>query len=505
MSSMQMTGWSELTEKGRMAEAKAGAGDAFKEAKSSIERMATKSDFGLLPNLLKKRAAARALTQIWMEDSQLGRLLFNQTLIEYLISAQRPRLGRLALLNLITIFFQRFDELDKPKVNEDDVSLFSLVSQVIKNQLGLFPNRDDGANDVLQALGQNSNWIFSIVGPKNVVTKAISSGEDLDAYLEKVGIKDIVKGRFGDICRSHYYLQTLKEIPVGSDHQVVTELQKSSVYKSPYQDDKTIGVAALEIIIDRSTEAPGELWENFVLKLAGDPRISSTAQLFREWWIPLGEERVQKVRGWLAKADLKLFLRALEEYGIQSGNIEVQRMYPARKLFLEGLLKQGIIRNSRLMLGFKAASFVQRILEDDQLNSYVELTGELRDKSVIYLDCGDFHLIEGSHSFKLWGYLAQPSLVTDYSITRMNHTQLTKVIPIDYRRNNPGLRYIDVTHNSQWQSKIINFLAENGIGLELEKLFTPKQYTSYKRKHGIPVVRQRRQSPGIAPPSSIIR
>ena len=313
--------------------------------------------------------------------------------------------------------------------------------------------------------------------------------------MEKVGIKDIVKGRFGDICRSHYYLQTLKEIPVGSDHQVVAELQKTSVYKAPYQDDKTIGVAALEIIIDRSNETPGELWESFVLKLAGDPRISSTAQLFREWWIPLGEERIQKVRSWLAKADLKLFLRALEEYGIQSGNTELQRMYPARKTFLEGLLKQGVIRNSRLMLGATAERIVKQIMEEDQLTSYVRLRDSgMKDKSVIYLDCGDFYLIEGSHMFKIWAYLKQPYLVTDYSKTTLSHWELTGLIPSRYLAENPGLRFAEVIHNKQWQSKIIKFLADNGVSLEIEKLFTAKDYREFLRKHGIPVIKPRRRN-----------
>src|SRR5690606_33067965 len=113
------------------------------------------------------------------------------------------------------------------------------------------------------------------------------------------------------------------------------ELQKQSVAKAPFEGTRRIGHVALEILIDRSGQEASEAWQEFIINLAGDPRIASSALNYREWWQPLGEERIQKVRGWLSKEDLRLFLRAVEQYGIEAQNDELQRMFPARKIFLE--------------------------------------------------------------------------------------------------------------------------------------------------------------------------
>ncbi|MEN1388145.1 EH signature domain-containing protein, partial [Pseudomonas aeruginosa] len=132
------------------------------------------------------------------------------------------------------------------------------------------------------------------------------------------------------------------------------ELQKPAVSKAPYEGERRIGHVALEILIDRAGQEPGEVWQNFILNLAGDPRISRNSPNYREWWQFLGEERVQKVRGWLSKEDLRLFLQAVEQFGIETQNDDLQRMFPARKQFLEGLFKLKLIRNTRLLLGGRA-------------------------------------------------------------------------------------------------------------------------------------------------------
>ncbi|MEN1354777.1 EH signature domain-containing protein, partial [Pseudomonas aeruginosa] len=115
---------------------------------------------------------------------------------------------------------------------------------------------------------------------------------------------------------------------------------------------------------------------------AGDPRISRNSPNYREWWQFLGEERVQKVRGWLSKEDLRLFLQAVEQFGIETQNDDLQRMFPARKQFLEGLFKLKLIRNTRLLLGGRAQHSVKRILGKDVQTSLASMDGQMNDKAV---------------------------------------------------------------------------------------------------------------------------
>ncbi len=89
-------------------------------------------------------------------------------------------------------------------------------------------------------------------------------------------------------CRAHFYLETLRNLPLGAADPVLDELLKPSVAKAPFEGTRRIGHVALEILIDRAGQEPGDVWQNLILNLAGDPRISSTAANYREWWQPLG-------------------------------------------------------------------------------------------------------------------------------------------------------------------------------------------------------------------------
>ena len=258
---------------------------------------------------------------------------------------------------------------------------------------------------------------------------------------------------------------------------------------APYEGETLIGHAALEIVIDRVEGDVPEAWQNFVLDIAGDPRVASASARYRKWWQALGQSRIEKVRGWLSKLDLKLFLDAVEEYGFEARDPTLQRMFPARKRFLEGLLDEGLVSGTRLMLGSHAERIIKRILGENSGLSYAKLASGMADKAIIYIDCGRFYLVEGSHNFKLWVYLAKPAdILTDYNKIDFSHSQLTSRIPGLYRKQYGDLPYFSVSHHSMWQRRVFEFLGENGIGLDIEKFLIPSDYREYLSRFGLPYV-----------------
>lgn len=112
--------------------------------------------------------------------------------------------------------------------------------------------------------------------------------------------------------------------------------------------------------------------------------------------------------------------------------------------------------------------------------------------SIIYLDCGDFHIIEGSHNFKLWIYMGLPSeKLNDYSLSELNHFALTNSFPQEYKKNYPKGELMPIQHSpTSWQKNAIDFLTQNGIELDLEKLFYKDEYRRYVNRYGLPVVRK---------------
>lgn len=180
----------------------------------------------------------------------------------------------------------------------------------------------------------------------------------------------------------------------------------------------------------------------------------------------------------------------MEQYGNESGKEDLQRMFPARKTFLEGLFKLGLIRDTRLMLGGIAQQSVRRILGAEVKTNFARMDSSMSDKAVIYLDCNEFHLVEGSHSFKIHVYLAQPGpMIKSYDKKSFSNYDLRIELPKKYKQLYPRLGFEAITHGVGWQRKVFDFLAENGISLDIEQLLSKSEYRGYLSRYGMPAVR----------------
>lgn len=475
--------WNSLTSQTKKIADGAGQGEEYKALEQQINRYVMYDQKEKLKQILIKRKGVRVLTQLWIDKEEVRKNSLNEETIDY-IQAKHPKLGMLSLMNLISLVYRYFDALV-------DGNIFNRLTQWLKQQIEQrLKDRKNTSDTILSVLNQ-AKWLFDLTAPKALVNLAKQNHLDLNEQLKKLRLNELPQGRFLDICHAQYYLDTLKEIPVGEQHDVLHELLKQDVATMPFEEGKRIGHIALEIIIDRSAGAPSEIWQNFVLNLAGDPRIANTATNYRQWWKPIGESRVKAVTSWLAKEDLRLFLGAIEEYANYTGDEALNRMFPARKRFLEGLYEHGFVRNARLMLGNQAEHTVKRVLGKSLTTSYINLRG-MTQTSIIYLDCGDFHIIEGSHNFKLWIYMGLPSeKLNDYSLSELNHFALTNSFPQEFKKNYPKGELMPIQHSpTSWQKNAIDFLTQNGIELDLEKLFYKDEYRRYVNRYGLPVVRK---------------
>ena len=475
--------WSSLTVQTKKIADGAGQGEELKALEQQVNRYVMYDQKEKLKQVLIKRKGVRVLTQLWIDKEEVRKNSLNEETIDY-IQAKHSKLGMSSLMNLISLVYRYFDALV-------DGNIFNRLTQWLNHQIELrLKDRKNSSDTILSVLNQ-AKWLLDLTAPKALVNLAKQNHLDLNEQLKKLRLNELPQGRFLDICHAQYYLDTLREIAVGEQHDVLHELLKHDVATMPFEEGKRIGHIALEIIIDRSAGAPSEIWQNFVLNLAGDPRIANTANNYRQWWKPIGENRIKAVTSWLAKEDLRLFLGAIEEYANYIGDEALNRMFPARKRFLEGLYEHGFVRNARLMLGNQAELTVKRVLGKSLTTSYIKLRG-MAQTSIIYLDCGDFHIIEGSHNFKLWIYMGLPSeKLNDYSLSELNHFALTNSFPQEYKRNYPKGELMPIQHSpTSWQKNAIDFLTQNSVELDLEKLFDKDEYRRYINRYGLPVVKK---------------
>jgi len=449
---------------------------AFLKSSRTIFTKAREGLISEIPSLIKKSVDVRALTKLWITDGQLGDLFFkNCPVTEELLRAlyrPRPILSKLVIQQLLRLFFNRFDE-----VGDIEALILCLHTELDRNAKKL--NKSD-----LAKLIKNRKKIVSLDGPAWIAKQAIKKQTDLDAFIDDIGLNGFIDTRFYSLCQNHYYLEQLRTIKSGDNHPILKEIIKPAVYESPYKQTEMLGHEILRILIDRSPkESVDEQWQGIILTIAGDPRIAKASNRFQLWWGALGENRIKKVKAWLSKFNLMLFLKVLEDLGRVRGNAEMNRMFPARKKFLEGLYDLGLIEDSRLFINFRETGFLKKNYSEEQLPEYATVKTSLI--SLIYLKVGGKYIVEGTHNFKLWIFdeFDEDSPLLDYSINSYNLTQVRYKLESQYSSLLPNAAAI--VHAHGWQHKAIDAFNMLGITIPPEMVLIESEYKQYKRKYGL--------------------
>ncbi|MGF1862948.1 EH signature domain-containing protein [Photobacterium profundum] len=335
---------------------------------------------------------------------------------------------------------------------------------------------------------EHDHKLLSLDGPKWIAKQAIERDIDFDHWLADLGLERYANGRYLTAAKSIYYVEQLKDIPLGFDHPLLQEIQKKSVYESLYDSNHLLGHKVLTILIGRSASSHiSEAWLNVVLAIAGDPRVPSSNPRYIKWWKNIDSQLIQAVRGWLSRLDLKLFLEALEDFSYSSSNYELRRMYPSRKQFLEGMFDAGIITHTRLYMSRDATRYLKKNYDAKHLPNFSTVRDG--DKSIIYVQMNGVHMIEGSHSCYLWLYRElDPSMcVFNYNISSPTYSQLTSGINSQMTQLSSGAR-AKITHSPtgySWQRKALTELRSLGVKLTPKDVLSQEDYLNFKQRYGV--------------------
>ena len=482
--------WKDLAVKLERTAGSAGRSDYFEKAKKELSLLIQQKRLREIVAKLGSRLYARALVNIWLEEPRERKNSLVEEVLDGLVERQQ-RLSVLTLTCLINLYFQVFDYLDDTPRRQGKIR--EKLARMIKTQLAMRSDRQDSQK--YSALLRTPEEVLSLDAPKKIAVAARKKDLDLHEYMEKRGWEIAAQGRFLDVCQGIYYLDTLRNIPEGSRDTVLTELRKPEINKMPYEEDRRIGHEALKIVIDRAGDQTSDEWRDFVIDIAGDPRVTGSGS-FMHWWQPLGEERINKVRGWLSKLDIKVFLKALEDWSQSQNNEDIRRMLPARKQFIQGLYDSGWLHKSRLILGSKVAQALRSRLDREVRKIHFSNFNK-PDTAIIVMDCREFYIVEGSHSFRIWVYLAPPAknVMFNYSKNSFHHQELIHELPTTYEEEYPDLDYLAQRHypNVGWQHNVLSFLGRHGIRVNPEDVLTPSDYNKMLRGYSMPAVSSRKQ------------
>ncbi|WP_062529091.1 EH signature domain-containing protein [Demequina rhizosphaerae] len=440
-------------------------------------------DTAAVISLIRSSAYARALSWLWTEVDGDCRDSIGFRLVETLRTAHRKP-STLLVEQLAHVFFMRFDELDDLPGEQGGAAILDTLGTLLADgaSLGL-------ATTIAGAPVPLTHRNAPLAVAQTIRRKA----GDPEAAIVAMGLAPYEGGRYMELVRQHLFLEELRSMPVGATTDVLGEVTRPETYSKPHVRGRMLGHAALEILIDRAEhQYPGDAWRDAVLEVAGDPRLTYLDS-HTTWWAPLGSAREDRVASWLARADLKVFLDALEKFSNEGGAEGMERMLPPRKQMLEGLVDLGIVRRSRLFLG----DDVRRFAWKERLSASATLTGsQYSRRALLYLDCGDFHLIEGSHNTQLWTYLDTPSSrIVDPSTRSFVYQELTSELATGFELRwiarmgtEQGTGHTSIRHSGIWQSKFLEFLAAHGIAIDPEAILSRADYQNLRRLHGLPWV-----------------
>jgi hypothetical protein len=330
--------------------------------------------------------------------------------------------------------------------------------------------------------------LISTSGPKWVADQAIFNKKDFDQVIVELQLNKFQSGQYMELAQRIYYVEQLKAIPLNQPHELLIEVQKREVYNSPFNDADLIGHQVLNILIERApSENINESWLNVIMAIAGDPRIPLSHPKYIKWWNNIPDNLISKVKGWLSGLDLKLFLEALENFSNESFDPEMKRMYPSRKRFLEGLHDKKLIQNTRLYMSRKMSSYLKKNYKAEHLPNFSTIKDG--DKSIIYVDLGSAHLVEGSHICYLWLYKSLDPSATIFNYTKTQETYSGLTSGLNSKMWDKSCGSVEnITHNPinySWQRKAVGTLVDLSVPITMKDVLTDKDYSAYVRIFGV--------------------
>ncbi|MFT5700278.1 MAG: hypothetical protein ACI8ZB_003150 [Desulforhopalus sp.] len=451
-----------VTEKVRALAGKAGTGnETYNKAYSAVAASIRKNQD--LLSVIDKPIKIRALANLIGSEFQ-DRIDLSGDLLEK-INHLKPKPSSLFIENVYQHYLTKYDKLsDHPVVADWLKSAMAAKGLLTENQK--------------QILGSH--------GPHWLAGQCIKNKREFSNQIRHLNLQNYKAGRFLTIAKQIYFVKQLEGIPVNKPHEILEELQHSSVVEARYDETYLLGHKVLQILIARAPEhGIHDSWLNVIMGIAGDPRVPTTHSNYRKWWSALEPRFNRKVRGWVSRLDLRLFLEAIRDYSDQSGDYELKRMFPARKFFLEGLLNKQLITNTRLYLSSGAVSYLRRNYKKEHLPIFSRVDG---NRSIIHVELGGVHLIEGSHSCYLWIYpkMHESAIVFDYSETYVTYRSLTQGLSdAMYGKGTPSIA--NITHNPtnfSWQHRAIGELKSIGVNITARDVLPPEDYHDYLRRHG---------------------
>lgn len=469
--------WRALSDGARSLQARVGTGGVFKDYVGQAKALLQNFDLNEFRRASESRSMIRAFFHAWISEPELAATTLRIRTIEAL-SASKAGISRLGTMALIQMHLSYFDLVDSW-----EPGLFSAIEGAIRKAVAS-QNSNVKVADAVESVRKNPELVIHATAASNASRLVISGEHTIEGLMADLNLSGFDARRYRLLLHQEVFLRRIEQADPHGANGFLSEVSTDAVRKAPRLNGGFFGIDLLEALIKRPGSSPSLEWINAILDIGGDPRMSHSTD-WTTWWSPLDSSLRDTVINWLSNQDLELFLRTIEEFGKRTGNDMLQRMYPDRAKFLRGLQKSGLVRETRLFMPESARNFAGRTLPQRVLQTISRLEGD-PNRSVIFIDCGKFHIVEGSHNFKIWIYDGPVNkLLTSRQRYSTHIDELRQPLADQYLGQ--GQLFKSVTHNGLWQYPVLNWLRQNlGVNLDPTKMMTKSTYEEMRSKKGMP-------------------
>lgn len=427
---------------------------------------------------LDDRKICRAIVTLWSRDRRLAEETMRTQILQTV--CDNGSFTRLFTFALANVYFTYFDHLD-----DWDQGLFPMMAERL--QQAVSQQSTVHSRDVLFAVRERPEVVIGKDAPGAIARLALEQDRDLPSVMRDAGLGDYAKGQYAEAARQLLYLDRIANADPQQSYDWLSDLCQSDIADASASGGRRFGHLVLEAMTDHRTDSPSREWESTILKIGDDPRARGTVN-WNKWWARIPPENVQRVIAWLSGEDIRLFLEAVEVFGRKNHKSDLLRMFSDRERFLKGLLELKMVRETRLFAGPSARTAIRQIMGTDLRTSITPIIGgNYSSTAVIFMNCGDFHIVEGSHNFKMRVLRGDPpEIMSDWKMARIDNYSFQLGIERDRRY---GEDYVSLTHNvhKKWISDALLFIEQAGQYVPPEDVMTAETYQNVSATKPLPV------------------
>jgi hypothetical protein len=408
-----------------------------------------------LKNILLSSSDIRVLIFLWSTNTLfLSKCPISKKHLK-LILRMKPTLTPSQIYGLIRIYFYQYDQIT-------DLNFFC---KYIRDQLETICPKKRLSQDMHVYCDQKEMLFDPLL--KNFWALFKKKQTSLKEMCKNFHIPWDHTARFIISAKYHLYISPLEKLRLGDSHPIFDRVSIPEIKNMPYDNQFSLAQAISIRMMDKAkNQNMPDNWRQIIISLLGDPRMPKSSALYQEGWAGLPSDYENQMQKWLSQMDMLVFLELLKEIGNQSGNEMIQRMFPERKAFLENLYQTGMITRTRLFLSNDAVEYIEKQYETKNRPMYAQVSH--KNKSIIYMQVGRVHFIEGTHNYsaRLLDRLPKSTGIIDQQKKKFVLTELATGLDQKYAsefQDTTSLYVIPHDIHNAWQRKLKEIFQEFGV------------------------------------------